>query len=129
MPTDPKHIDTLVVSQEAREAALASASASLGERIDLAAMKAGKQDDHPLVQAFASNRLAAEQREREAVVAWLRSNEKRKAREGLKTTRANEISCLSMQGAYGMAADAIERGDHRKEAANRSRQSHVSGRP
>lgn len=58
------------VSHEAREAALAAASASLGERIDLIGMWAGQQDDHPLVQAF--QRVIDNERERCAafVQAW-----------------------------------------------------------
>lgn len=50
--------------------------------------------------------------EREQIVAWLRAQEKRNLTASHDTTRSREISTLSMAGAYGFAAKAIERGDH-----------------
>jgi hypothetical protein len=61
----------------------------------------GKADGHYLVQALALHRLAALNGERDAIVRWLRKEMKR-------TLRYSPAA----RGAFNIAADAIESGDH-----------------
>lgn len=51
--------------------------------------------------------------EERKIIVWLRLNEARHMRSSTDTTRARELTALAMAGAYGYAADAIERGEHR----------------